>query len=102
MSDFHPNQIPQCPCGGAGAQDHLCCSVIAADLLKLQKERDTARELAFEAMEARDIGRATLTLLQPELARLRAVEREVHYLMATCIVPPDTLRRLRAALEVKP
>lgn len=61
MTDFHPNQIPACPCGGPGPQDHLCCEVVAADLMKTQAELAAAhealalqREMLVRTMSERD------------------------------------------------
>ena len=48
--------------------------MICHDCVRKDAELETARELAYEAVEARDIGRAALRLMEAELARLRRVE----------------------------
>ena len=54
MADFHPNAIPHCGCKGPGPQDHLCCQVVASDLVAITQDRNRWEELAKEYQAQRD------------------------------------------------
>ena len=45
---------------------------ICTRCVQLEAELETARELAFEAVQARDIGRAALMLMEQQLAEWKA------------------------------
>ena len=45
--------------------------MICQDCVRKDAELETARELAYEAVEARDIGRAALRLMEQQLEEMR-------------------------------